>query len=317
MNQTKPIKVSYRKEYNVPTLKATPTYRKPKPVHQAMEHTGLAMKTIKPKKATREDLLLVHRPRHVDAFITGEPKHLAGRSGLPWSPEFRDAVLYMNGAEIEAGRNALEDGISANLASGFHHAYARSGGSFCTFNGLAVAIKKLREEGKIHRAAVVDCDAHFGNGTSSIFRDDEFTLTYSIFGPFGCIIPEKDANPVSDIARSIYSTEQEPNSEEYLESLKRDIRNVVAFQPDIVFYQAGADPYKKDPLGMLRLSIEELAERDKIVFEALTRAHIPVAYNLAGGYTHDMDDITDIHVNTFHAAHEAMKKNLNPSNIQR
>lgn len=73
-------------------------------------------------------------------------------------------------------------------------------------------------------------------------------------------------------------------------------------KPDLIFYLAGADPYREDQLGGLGLSIEGLAERDRMVLEAARNHAVPVAVTFAGGYARDTADTVQIHLNTILAA---------------
>ena len=73
---------------------------------------------------------------------------------------------------------------------------------------------------------------------------------------------------------------------------------------DVVLYQAGADPHVDDPLGGW-LTTEQLAQRDRMVFETLDKMRVPVAWNLAGGYQVEEDGsipkVLEIHDNTMRA----------------
>lgn len=80
------------------------------------------------------------------------------------------------------------------------------------------------------------------------------------------------------------------------------------FQPDLVFYLAGADPYEKDQLGSLRLTLEGMRERDKIVVDEARKLHLPVAVLFAGGYAFDVSDTVSIHLNTIKVAKKAQRK---------
>src|SRR4051794_8402385 len=82
----------------------------------------------------------------------------------------------------EASLAALERGVTMNLAGGTHHAFAEHGEGFCTFNDVAIAIRALRRDGRIRRAAIVDLDVHQGNGTHAIFAGDADTYTFSMHG---------------------------------------------------------------------------------------------------------------------------------------
>jgi acetoin utilization deacetylase AcuC-like enzyme len=80
------------------------------------------------------------------------------------------------------------------------------------------------------------------------------------------------------------------------------------FEPDILFYVGGADPYCEDQLGGLSLTKEGLKQRDRQVFEEARRRRIPVATTLAGGYARRLEDTIRIHVNTILAAQEVAEK---------
>ena len=79
------------------------------------------------------------------------------------------------------------------------------------------------------------------------------------------------------------------------------------FEPGLLVYVAGADPYRKDQLGGLSLSIEGLKTRDELVFQICRSRQIPVAAVLAGGYAIDVDDTVMIHYNMIKTAKEAFE----------
>jgi acetoin utilization deacetylase AcuC-like enzyme len=68
----------------------------------------------------------------------------------------------------------------------------------------------------------------------------------------------------------------------------------------VILYQAGADPHVDDPLGGW-LTTEQLAQRDRIVFETARAMQVPIAWNLAGGYQRPLRNVLDIHDNTLRA----------------
>ena len=90
---------------------------------------------------------------------------------------------------------------------------------------------------------------------------------------------------------------------EYLELLAQHLPEILErHHPDLLFYLAGADPYRFDQLGGLGLSLEGLRRRDELVFERAASEGIAVAVCLAGGYALDSDDTVEIHCNTVRAA---------------
>ena len=137
----------------------TASMRKLGPViWDALEH-GLADLHI-PEPVDRETLCRLHDPAYVDAFLNGRGP-LASAQGWPWTPQIRDGVLAINGGQLLGARLALEHGIAANIAQGFHHAGYQRGGGYCTFNGLALVAQEFPDQ----RVFVLDCDEHGGNGT--------------------------------------------------------------------------------------------------------------------------------------------------------
>jgi len=95
--------------------------------------------------------------------------------------------------------------------------------------------------------------------------------------------------------------------QEYLDLLREGCAMALReFQPQLLMYIAGADPYGGDQLGGLSLSIEGLKARDALVFELARANHAAVAVTLAGGYAVDVEDTVTIHSNTAHAAAESL-----------
>ena len=126
-----------------------------------------------PPAADDEQLLRVHADDYLRRLVGGELTTLEQRRiGFPWSPQMIERSRRSTGATIQAGRQALLDRVSVNLAGGTHHSFSDHGQGYCVFNDVAVAIRTLQHAGQIRRAVVIDCDVHQGNGTAAIFRDD-------------------------------------------------------------------------------------------------------------------------------------------------
>ena len=75
------------------------------------------------------------------------------------------------------------------------------------------------------------------------------------------------------------------------------MRVLDAHRPDLVFYLAGADPYEGDRLGRLKLTIDGLRTRDRLVFDACRERDVPVVTAMGGGYAPEVDAIVTIHAN--------------------
>lgn len=101
--------------------------------------------------------------------------------------------------------------------------------------------------------------------------------------------------PPSDIDVDLEDGTEDP---EYIEKLNCACSKALnLFDPQLVMYVAGADPYKEDLWGELRLTIEGLAERDRLVFGAARRYGLPMASTFAGGYARPLEDTVAIHCN--------------------
>lgn len=269
---------------------------------------GPRLETVAPEPVTPEDLRRVHAAEYVEAIRTGEPRALAESQKFPWSPELYPSVLLTNGGVFAAAAHALEAGVSAALASGFHHAGADHGEGFCTFNGLVVALEKLRAHGRIRRAAVLDMDLHYGNGTASLAESRDWMFALSIYGnDYWQNVPYRDVENVRHPAGPNHREAVLPNGcrgDEMLAILERSLPLILESRPDVLLYQAGADPLRDDPYSPLDLGHDDLMARDRRVFEFAKERGIPVAWVLAGGYTKDTSQVVRAHVNTARACVE-------------
>jgi acetoin utilization deacetylase AcuC-like enzyme len=268
------------------------------------EGTLQAADVVEPEPAAIEDVLLVHTEDYVTRLRSGAlTAREIRRLGLPWSKALVRRSFLATGGTLLAARHALEDGISANLAGGTHHAFPDRGEGFCVLNDVAITIRVLQRDRRIVRASIVDCDVHQGNGTAAIFRDDPRVFTFSMHGAKNYPLFKE---------RSTLDVELPDGMEDeaYLKTLKGHLPKVLAHEPDILFYLGGADPYVGDKLGRLSLSKEGLRARDEIVLTACRDRKIPVVTVMSGGYALDIKDTVEIHSNTirsalavFHQAH--------------
>ena len=257
---------------------------------------------LEPAPATLNDVLLVHTGDYVSRLVNGSltGKELR-RLGLPWSETLVRRSFYATGGTIAAARTALGEGYGSNLAGGTHHSFADRGEGFCVLNDVAVAIRVLQKDGLIRRAAIIDCDVHQGNGTATIFADDEDTFTFSIHGANN--YPLFKARSSLDIELPDGTAD-----DEYLNVLNHHLPNVfAAADPELVFYLAGADPYVNDKLGRLALTIDGLRRRDHRVLRECYERETPVVTVMSGGYGKDINDTIEIHCNTIRMVKEVFE----------
>lgn len=256
------------------------------------EGTLQSAEIVEPTPAALEDVLLVHTEDYVSRLCRGNltPKEIR-RLGLPWSESLVRRSFYATGGTIAAAAAALAEGYGSNLAGGTHHSFADRGEGFCVLNDVAIAIRALRARKLLRRAAIVDCDVHQGNGTATIFAGNKDTFTFSMHGANN--YPLFKAQSTLDVELPDGTTD-----DEYLESLAKHLPLVFQHDPEIVFYLAGADPYSRDKLGRLALSIEGLRDRDAFVLRECYEREVPVVTVMSGGYGKDISDTIEIHCNT-------------------
>jgi acetoin utilization deacetylase AcuC-like enzyme len=256
---------------------------------------------LTPTPASDEDILRVHEQEYVHKLKAGSLSYAEIlRLEIPYSLELMDACWLAAGGSILAGQRALQDGCAANIGGGFHHAYPDHGEGFCVLHDVAVAIRRLQFDRAIETAMVVDTDVHHGNGTAAIFGGDGTVFTLSIHQENNYPYPK----PPSTI--DIHLPDGTGDND-YLALLEKHLRKAFQdFTPHILFYVAGADPFREDQLGGLKLTMEGLARRDVLVFDYARRHGVPVAITQAGGYARQVSDTVKIHVGTILAARDAM-----------
>jgi acetoin utilization deacetylase AcuC-like enzyme len=258
-----------------------------------------AQDIVEPRAATEDDIALVHSLEYIRKLQAGKLSYLEIlRLEIPYSPELVRAVWLAAGGSILAGRMALENGTAANIGGGFHHAYPDHGEGFCVLNDFAIGIRRLQKDKAIERAMTVDCDVHQGNGTAAIFANDAMVYTLSIHQVNNYPYPKPPSTLDINLRDGV-------DDAEYLDELGKGLDQALSnFKPDLIYYVAGADPYRDDQLGGLKLSIEGLEKRDRLVFEKARAKKIPVAVTLAGGYSRQVEDTIEIHTNTVRVAKE-------------
>lgn len=256
------------------------------------------------KKATEEEVLLVHTREYLDRLkeLTRTPEVGYYEFEVPVSEEVLNAVFFNAGGTIEATKYAVQNkSCGFNIGGGFHHAHSDRGGGFCILNDIAIAARYAQKNLGVKRIAVVDCDLHQGDGTATIFKNDYTVFTFSIHQEN--LYPPKQESDL-DIGLDDFTED-----EEYLEKLKEALKVIEdKHLPELVIYQAGADPYEKDQLGSLKITKEGLKKRDEIVIGWTKKMGVPLVVTLGGGYPPDVNDVVDIHFNTASVAFEYYAK---------
>jgi len=251
---------------------------------------------LTPEPASDEALARVHTRAYLDDLAAARWTPRTTPSELPLSAAIVASWQLMCGGTVLAARQALERGAAVHIGGGFHHAFADHAEGFCYLNDLAVAVRAVRADAGVVRAAVVDVDLHQGNGTARIFQDEPEVFTLSIH--------QEHLYPVKERSSLDVGLANETGDEAYLAALADALEAVWAHGPELVLVQAGADPYHDDQLGALRLTFAGLERRDRAVIGGCVERGIPVAVTLGGGYARRIDDLVAIHARTCEVALE-------------
>jgi acetoin utilization deacetylase AcuC-like enzyme len=243
-----------------------------------------------------EWLEAVHEPALIERIRTGGLSVREERGlGIPWSEALVERGRRSVGGTVAAAGLALGQGFGMNLGGGTHHAGRAFARGYCLFNDVAVALDRMRTEGRARRALIVDCDVHQGDGTADLYSDDPECFTLSLHGarnyPFKRIPSDLDVD-----------LETGTGDDDYLTALSQALDHAIPLaDAELAFYLAGADPWHGDRLGRLALTKEGLLARDELVLDRLRAAGAAVCVVLAGGYAEDVSDTVDINLATVRA----------------
>lgn len=236
------------------------------------------------RAATRADIALAHDQRYVAGVLDRRLRNGFDNN----SAAVAVALPYQVGSLIDACALVAFDPkrtpVACSPTSGFHHAHYDRGGDYCTFNGLLIAAQWLVLNSMAKRVGILDCDYHFGDGTTQILQRLRLPHDHWTAGAH-----YRDASQAKDFLAGLSTT-------------VKSFKGV-----DLLIYQAGADQHIDDPLGGM-LTTEQMAERDRIVFWTCREYRIPMVWNLAGGYQTDesgtIQPVLDLHNQTMQQCHD-------------
>jgi len=327
-----PFKLIYSDDYYLPIGAHVFPAQKYRLIHERLLETGAAESSdfIAPRAASDDDIRLVHTPPYVEKLKLGKLSAAEEMAmEIPYSAELVRAFWLSAGGSILAAEHALQDGIACNIGGGFHHAFPDHGEGFCMIHDVAVAIRRMQKDGRIRTAMTVDCDVHHGNGTAAIFAgtraaaDPLPSMASATMNRAGGRERRTQAGDVFTISLHQYNNyppDKPPSSidvdlpdgtgdDDYLAWLDNALSSGLRqFEPDLICYIAGADPYREDQLGGLALTIDGLKSRDELMFKVARRRNIPTMVTYAGGYARRVEDTVTIHCNTVLAAQGVFAK---------
>jgi acetoin utilization deacetylase AcuC-like enzyme len=263
------------------------------------------------EKISKKDLLRVHSQEYVNKLFSDKLEQeiistyeLIDKNGnpyrydpagatLPLSDLFKFQTLKKAAGSYQCLKTAMKSGFCFYFGGGSHHAKRDYGEGFCLVNDIVIAIRKLQALKKINSVWIIDVDAHKGDGTACITQGDDSVKTLSIHMATGWPLdsPEYDKNGLynpswtpSDIDIGI----EKGADSSYVSRLRSGLSELEkTFKPDLAVVVLGADPYEKDELAStkdLALTLEQMLERDLLIYNFLKQRNIPQAHLAAGGY---------------------------------
>lgn len=166
-----------------------------------------------------------------------------------------------------------------------HHAARATYGGYCFLNNAALAAQQLRDLGR-RRVAVLDVDAHHGNGTQEIFWEREDVLFVSIHGTPETEYPyylgyadERGAGAGEGTTRN-FPLPRDATWEQYGPTLDAALDEVARFTPDALVVSLGVDTFEEDPVGPLLLR----GEHFPLIGRRIAALRVPTVVVQEGGY---------------------------------
>lgn len=166
-----------------------------------------------------------------------------------------------------------------------HHAARSAYGGYCFLNNAALAAQLLRDRG-VRRVAVLDVDAHHGNGTQDVFWERSDVLYVSIHGTPETEYPyflgwadERGAGPGEGFTRN-FPLAREATWAEYGGALEAALDAVAGFGPGALVVSLGVDTFEGDPVGPIALGREHFP----LVGRRIAALGVPTTFVQEGGY---------------------------------
>ena len=262
------------------------------------------------EQITKEDLLRVHSREYVDKLYSAELekeiirtfelidehgnyyRYDPDKATFPLTRLF-DRTLATVASTVKCCRVALDKNYCFAFNGGMHHAQHSHGAGFCPINDIVIAIRKLQAENRIRTAWVIDTDAHKGDGTAALTQGDDSITTLSIHMAHGWPLDGEKYDCAGNLNPSFIDSDIDipmARGEDhlYVSRLHEGLNKLGNFsRPDLAVVVSGVDPFEEDELpstGDLKLSLEQMMQRDLLVYEFLKERRIPKAYLMAGGY---------------------------------
>lgn len=258
---------------------------------------------IAPRKATDEEILLVHDPEYVEAvkeasdgkLLDEDAYHYGiGTEDTPIFPNMHEASSLLVGGSLTAVEAVMDRKVNhaLNLGGGLHHGFAKRASGFCVYNDGSIAIKYLREKYNV-RVLYVDTDAHHGDGVQDAFYDDPGVCTFSIHETGRYLFPGTGNVTERGLKQGYgfsfnFPVDAFTEDDSFLEVYENGLREVAAyFKPDVIVTQNGADAHCYDPLTHLSVTMKTY-ERIPLLAHELAHEYCDGKWIALGGGGYDI-----------------------------
>lgn len=235
-----------------------------------------------PRLATVEELSRVHSLSYIEDVL---------ERGLSyeWSGERKDlgemAALFAGGTLVALElliKNQVD--VAIHLPGGKHHAKRDNSSGFCIFNDFAIAADIATKDHGL-KVAILDIDAHHGDGVEELTFDNKDVLTFSIHES-GIFPGTGYENHLSNNAFNYPLTEKTGKGDKALiAGVNQFLPIVRTFAPDLLFITSGADGLAADPLTQLQYTVVGYSAAIRLVADELPAT--PILMGGAGGYLPD------------------------------
>jgi len=232
-------------------------------------HQG-SVEVIKPRLASREEILLFHEEEYV-RLVEQYSEKGSGLLDMGDTPAFKgcyEATSLVVGASIVAADEVMGGRLSHafNPSGGLHHAHPERASGFCIFNDPAVVIAHLKARYNVKRIVYLDVDAHHGDGVMYGYYDDPAVLDIDFHesGKFlfpGTGFPDEIGKGAAKGLKLNIPLMPSTGDEAYLEAFRQIVPDALKkFRPEIILVQCGADGHLNDRLAHLRLTTKVYSE---------------------------------------------------------
>ena len=253
-----------------------------------MNKEGALFTEVQPRLATRAELERVHDPAYIDQVIN---EHESSE----WDGKRPDlahlATLFVGGTLLALDALITKKARTAIHFSGSkHHAQYDYSSGFCIFNDFAIAADIATKDYGL-RVAILDIDAHHGDGVENLTADNPMVLTYSIHekgifpGTGNEDYPEKNIYNFPLIAKDADLNSRGKGDDALRYGVEQFIDKLDAFKPDLIFITCGADGHKEDPLSSLAYSVQGYDAIAQLLRQRYP--DMPMLLGGAGGYLPD------------------------------